>query len=306
MAASRPVPLTLLLSLVFFSACGVVERLGVNVLAKRAVLPDAQVQRNVSYGVGRALDVYRATTPNAPVLVFVYGGGWNTGSKDLRVGGLDVYGNIGRFYASQGVTTVVINYRLQPAVRWREQAADVAAAVKWTKQNIATFGGNPERIFLMGHSAGAHLASMVSLNQGIQTTAGIGRCDIDGVVSVSGAGLDLDDQETYRTEDPGYYEQRFGPRTDRAEWTAASPATHADAADAAVLILYATGESRGLQRQSRVFKAALDRASVPAQLLAIKGESHTRMVLVLSHPEKAAVPAVLDFLRNTRCPRQPL
>ena len=283
-------------------ACGVVERLGVSVLAERAGLSDAQVQRDISYhvdgGADRSLDLFVSNTPNAPVLIFVHGGGWDNGRKDLRVGSLDVYGNIGRYYASQGVTTAVINYRLQPKVRWREQAADVAESVIWATKNIARFGGNPQRIFLMGHSAGAHLASMVTLNQALQRSAGIAPCDIDGVISVSGAALDL----TSESDDLPYYERRFGPRSDRAEWTAASPATHADPADPAALIIYAGGESTGLQRQSQVFKAALDRAGSSAQLLPIEGESHTRMVLVLSHPDKAAVAAVLQFLRDSECP----
>lgn len=283
-------------------ACGVAERVGVGLLADRAKLPPAQIIRNLSYdasgGFERSLDLYLPTTHNAPVLIFVHGGGWDTGDKDLRAGNLDVYGNIGRFYATRGIATAVINYRLQPKAKWREQAEDVAHAVAWVRENIAQHGGDPQRIFLMGHSAGAQLASLVALNQGLQTAAGIPAGTIKGLIAASGAALDLLDEQTYITEDPRYYEKRFGPRTDRAEWAAASPITHADETDPPVLVMCATGESPGLQRQAQKFFETLQGIGIKTRLVKIKGESHARMVLVLSHPKKAAVPAILHFIET--------
>lgn len=283
-------------------SCGLYEHIGVSLVAKRARLNATQIQRNLAYdpagGFERSLDLYLTTLPNPPVLVFVHGGGWNEGDKDLRVGGLDVYGNIGRFYASEGIDTAVINYRLQPKVTWREQVDDVAEAVAWVRAHIAERGGDPDRIFVMGHSAGAQLAAHVALNQGVQEKAGIPHDAIDGLIVADGAALDLLDEPTYQTEDPHYYEKRFGPRTDRAEWAAASPVTSADDADPPTLVIYCTGESRGLQRQAQKFAGTLQGIGVKTTLMAIPGESHERMVLVLSHPKKAAAPAIVRFIRG--------
>jgi acetyl esterase/lipase len=283
-------------------ACGVIERAGVGLMADRAKLPAAQIQRNIPYepdaGFERSLDLYLPKEQNAPVLIFVHGGGWNTGDKDLRAGNLDVYGNIGRFYATQGIVTAVINYRLQPKAKWREQAEDVAYSVAWVREHIAQHGGDPGRIFIMGHSAGAQLAAHVALNQGLQTAAGIPGGTIKGLISASGAGLDLLDEQTYKTEDPNYYEKRFGPRSNRVEWASASPITSADENDPPTLVMYASGESKGLQRQAQKFAETLQGIGVKTRLLKISGESHSRMVLVLSHPKKAAVPAILQFIRS--------
>jgi len=295
-------PLLVLASIVVLPACGAVERLGVRVLGARATLPPSQIQRNIPYqsgsGFERSLDLYLPTERNAPVLIFVHGGGWDTGDKDLRAGSLDVYGNIGRYYATLGVVTAVINYRLQPKSTWREQAEDVAFSVAWVRENIAQHGGDPKRIFIMGHSAGAHLAAHAALNQGLQATAGVPAGTITGLIAVSGAALDLLDEPTYKTEDPRYYEKRFGPQSNRVEWAAASPITHADETDPPVLVMAATGESKGLQRQAQKFFETLQGIGVKSHFLKIKGESHARMVLVLSHPKKAAAPAVLRFIET--------
>src|SRR5439155_18980367 len=91
------------------------------------------IHRDICYREGSAdekhrLDLFLPHGTNWPILIFIHGGGLTSGDKALRVSGADVYGNIGRFYASQGIGVAVINYRLQPKVTWREQAEDVAHA----------------------------------------------------------------------------------------------------------------------------------------------------------------------------------
>jgi acetyl esterase/lipase len=163
------------------------------------------------------------------------------------------------------------------------------------RANAVRHGADPERLFVMGHSAGAQLAAHVALNQGLQRKAGLGEGAVDGLIVASGAALDLLDDETYKTEDVRYYERRFGPR-DNSAWAAASPVTHIDEEDPPVLVLYATGESAGLQRQARRFFDQLKGVDLEAQLFPVQGESHERMVLVLSHPDKEAANEILHFV----------
>ena len=280
------------------SGCSLATRAGIGLFYEKADLPGSQIARDVCYVAAapcdtrHTLDLYQPVGKQWPVIVFVHGGNWDSGDKNYRVGGADVYANIGRFYATRGMGVAVINYRLQPNVGWPAQVADVRAAVAWVRDNIARYGGLPDRIFLMGHSAGTHLVSLAAL-----TTANAG---VRGVIAVSGAALDLTDEQTYQLgADRDYYRARFQGDDRSEEWRRrASPALFANAKAPPFLVLYATGETKALQRQSQVLHGALTKAGASSQLVPVTGESHTRVVLALSHPGKAAAPAVVEFVRQ--------
>lgn len=276
------------------------------VLYKHTPRPEHKIIRNIPYCEGSAdpkhhLDFFLPDGENWPVMVFIHGGGLNSGDKALRVYGADVYGNIGRFYASQGIGVAVINYRLQPAVTWRDQVADAARAVSWTYQNAATWGANPARLFVSGHSAGAYLAARVALDPQPLLRLGLSPSIFAGVIAASGAALDLADDQTYnlgqRLRD---YAWRFrcGDPTDN--WRKeASPVWHASAGAPPFLIMSAERECQGLQRQSKLLLAALQRCSVPSQFVAIPRQNHCRVVLTLSRGDRPAAQAVLRFIRET-------
>jgi len=285
------------------TACAPVTYLGIKVLYRKTEWPASKTVRDVCYesntpcrSQAHTLDLYLPDGNHWPVIVFVHGGGWNEGDKQLRVAGADVYANIGRFYAAHGIGVGVINYRLQPEAKWREQIEDVKNAVAWVHSNIDHYGGNGDQIFLMGHSAGAYLASYVAFT--LETDKG--RSSIRGVIAASGAALDMADQKTYEMgENPAYYEKRFREGDPTDNWkVVASPISHVTPQAPPFLILYAQGEKKTLQRQSLLLNSALEKKGVKSQVLAIPGESHSRMVLVLSHPRKAAAPAILNFIHT--------
>ena len=291
------------LCLIMLGGCAVVQRAGMSVLYVKASLSEAQIARDIVYkSTSRLpkhrLDLFQPASKHWPVMVFVHGGSWTEGDKSLRVGGGDVYGNIGRFFASQGIGVAVINYRLQSEVTWRQQVSDVADAAAWVKNHIGYYGGDPSRIFLAGHSAGAHLASFVALNREVAVQHDLPH--IAGVICVSGAGLDMSDAETYRLGNRvSYYAERFAGAGGKPEWQReASPSTYAGKGAPPFLILYAAGESASLRRQARHFHDILDRKGVRNRLVAVPGESHTRIVLTLSRPDKTAGPAILEFIRS--------
>jgi acetyl esterase/lipase len=118
-----------------------------------------QVANAVTFGKhGQTLNVWRnGGAKNAPVLIFYYGGGWVKGSADD-------YGWAARAYASKGFVVVLPDYRKVPQVRFPGFVQDAADAVKWTKDNIAKYGGDPNRIAIAGHSAGAHSVAMLALD----------------------------------------------------------------------------------------------------------------------------------------------
>jgi acetyl esterase/lipase len=117
-----------------------------------------------------------------PVVVLVHGGAWMLG--DNRCCGL--YSSVGEFLASQGIGAVLPNYRLSPGVKHPEHIKDLARAFAWTRNHIAEHGGNPEQIFLVGHSAGGHLVALLAADEKYLKAEGCRSTDIKGVVGISG------------------------------------------------------------------------------------------------------------------------
>lgn len=116
----------------------------------------------------------------APVVVFFYGGAWRGGNKGL-------YRYVGKALARRGYVAVVPDYRIYPEVRYPEFIEDAALAVRWVKDNIGRFGGDPQKIFLKGHSAGAHIAAMLAIDVRWLQKVGLspGR-DIAGLIGLAG------------------------------------------------------------------------------------------------------------------------
>jgi len=132
-------------------------------------------------GARRTLDVYApaARPEGAPVVVFIYGGGWRTGSKAE-------YSFVGDAFAAHGFVTVIPDYRLAPETQFPGFLVDNAAALRWVQDNIARYGGDPNRVVLVGHSAGAYNAVMIALNTDYARAAGYNPSAVRGVVGIAG------------------------------------------------------------------------------------------------------------------------
>lgn len=294
-----------------------VEWVGIRLLYQPAELPAERVLRDLPYRQGpgtdgdrNRLDLYLppAGTPASapggwPALVFVHGGGWTAGDRGLEVAGADVYGNIGRFYASRGIATAVIGYRLQPAVTWREQVADVAAAAAWVYRRAAEHGADPGALFLAGHSAGAQLAAKVALDPRPLAAEGLSPEIFCGVIPVSGAGFDLADRRTYELgAERSYYEERFRAGDPGDGWLHDASAVPFITPQAPpFLLLFSRREWPSLRHQNRLLHAQLLGAGVESRLVEIPDGSHSRIVLALSHPGKAPSETVLGFIREAPC-----
>lgn len=126
------------------------------------------------------LDVYVRQNPsgNAPVVMFIYGGGWKLGERWE-------YEFVGRALAARGFVTVIADYRLVPQVAYPAFLYDSAVAARWVEDNIATFGGNPDKFFLAGHSAGAYNAVMLGLDPTFFREAGT-TLKVRGVAGLAG------------------------------------------------------------------------------------------------------------------------
>lgn len=164
--------------LAVLSACSPVTVL--NALAPKAGITTT---RDIAYAQGdrHGLDIYAPAGNGVhPVVVFIYGGGWKDGTKSE-------YRFVAAALAARGFLTVVPDYRLFPQVRFPAFLRDNAAAVAWTKANIARYGGDPGRIFLMGHSAGAYNVAMLTLDRQWLEADGVNPDrDIAGTIGLAG------------------------------------------------------------------------------------------------------------------------
>lgn len=147
-----------------------------------ATVPETRLEVNVKYGTHErhALDIYTPVAEDQPpVLVFFHGGGWMMGDKKTFAG-------LAKRLAKAGYVVVLPNYRLHPEVVFPAFVEDGAAAVKWVQDNIAKHGGDPERIFLGGHSAGAHTAALLALDETYLEAHGLKLADLTGVIGFAG------------------------------------------------------------------------------------------------------------------------
>jgi acetyl esterase/lipase len=137
---------------------------------------------NLAYGedARQRLDVYAPKRPDhRPVVVFFYGGTWSAGSKSN-------YAFVGAALAERGYVTVIPDYRLYPEVQFPTFVADGARAVAWAQRHARDFGGDPDRLVLMGHSAGAHIAALLALNPSYLAAAGVRPHSIAAFIGLSG------------------------------------------------------------------------------------------------------------------------
>ena len=141
-------------------------------------------QTDIAYGAlpRQRLDVYLPTPPPAhqtQVVVFFYGGGWDSGSRtDYRF--------VGRALSARGFITIIPDYRIYPEVLFPAFVEDAAAAVAWTLGNVSRFCGSDSQVFLMGHSAGAHIAAMLALDEKFLQSKGLRPQQLAGWIGLSG------------------------------------------------------------------------------------------------------------------------
>jgi len=185
---------------------------------------------DIAYASGprHMLDVYaaRASATPAPVLVFFYGGGWASGSRQT-------YRFIGATMAAHGMLVVIPDYRLYPDVTFHAFMDDAAAAVAWTHANAARFGGDPHRLFLMGHSAGGQIAALLALDPSYLRSVNLSpEHDVCGVIGLA-APYD------FLPIDNADLKAIFGPE---AEWPRSQPINYVSARAPPMLLLAGRGD----------------------------------------------------------------
>ena len=238
------------------------------------------------------LDIYPvADAQSAPVMIFVHGGGWYRGDKDR------VY-VMPQAYNELGFILISINYRLIPEVTVVDQMHDLARAAAWTKENIGKYGGEPTRIFLMGHSAGAHLVSLLGTDETYLQAEGLALADIKGIISLDTQTYDLATLVANLPEGSGEaYTDAFG--TDPEFLEKMSPLSHVETGkDIPPILIAFTGDKESRAYFSEEFYKALQDAGVTSTLLPATEKTHEAIHRDFGMPNDRVTSIVFDWLRS--------
>ena len=225
-----------------------------------------------------------------PLIVFIHGGGWSIGDKRHALGSKADH------FVKAGYALASVNYRLVPAATVEQQAADIASAVAFLRRYAMGSNYDGERIVLMGHSAGAHLAALVATDPSYLAAARVPMSSIKGVVLLDGAGYDIAAQMA-RPGNPvsGMYDAAFGK--DPARQAALSPTRQAAAPNAASWLILPIERRADSTAQSRQLAAALAKAGARASVVPVPGESHGSLNKGLGEAGDFATARIDSFLK---------
>lgn len=263
-------------------------------LLKAAPKDGVSVIRDQAYGEDpqQRLDVYQPTPRTlAPIVIFVHGGAYVRGDKD---GYGEAFGNIATYFARQGLIAINANYRLAPAAKWPEGAKDVAGMVAWAKTNAARLGGDPNRIILAGHSAGAtHVAGYV-FDKSLQPADGPG---LSGAVLISGRY-----RIRYNPADPNGRNVQAYFGADEGKYADRSPLNHiGDGARVPLFVVICEYENPGLDVSGAELLSALcARDGTCPRFVRLPGHNHLSEVLAFNTPDEYLGCEILDFIARGR------
>jgi acetyl esterase/lipase len=227
--------------------------------------------RDIAYGsdARHRLDVYAPANlaGPAPVVVFFYGGSWRGGKRDH-------YAFIGEALTSRGCVVVVPDYRVYPDARFPDFIEDAAQAIAWVQDNIDDFGGDHRTVFVMGHSAGAHIAAMLVTDRRYLDAAGVDRRTIRGFVGLSGP----------YAFDPSRFDVTRPIFATAADVATTQPITFVDGEEPPMLLLHGADDSTVYPINSVTLGDRVRTAGGSATVIEYPDIGHIRLVLDLAAP----------------------
>lgn len=282
-----------------FVLCGLAGWSPVSAATTPSVIKDIPYRAGGKTDRRGSLDIYlpAKTTVKPPLLIFVHGGFWLLADDEYRIGP-----SVAENLVRDGVTVALLRYRLAPAHRHPAQAEDVAAGVVYLMKNAEKYGFDGKRVFLAGHSAGGHLASLVALDRRYLEKQGLSPSALAGVASISGL-YDLAPAWDISDNQKQAMEKTFG--RDPAVLKQASPVHHVQREAPPFLILNAFQDFAGFALDARRFAEALRSAGNKAvQQLMLKGADHFSIVK-LDDENNPVRRTILAFM-GVKAPPEPL
>jgi acetyl esterase/lipase len=269
------------------------SRLGRGQRSSTPLPADVKVRRDLAYGEDerQRLDVYIPPgVRSAPILFMVHGGAWMVGNKQASN---VVNAKVAR-WAPRGYIVVSTNYRLSRQPKVMDQVEDVARALAFTQANAASWGGDPARVLLMGHSAGAHLVTLLTAAPQIATAHGAKPWV--GTVALDSAAMDV--VQVMEGKHPRFYDRVFGD--DRTFWEQVSPYHRVKGAPAAPMLLVCSSRREESCSQAKAFAAKAVAAGGFATVLPVDlshGETNAKLGLDSDYTR-----SVETFMRSLRLP----
>ena len=265
---------------------------------ERAAARDVTYRKVRGPGAGLTkLDVYPAPAGcDTPVVVWVHGGGWRVGDKGQgQADKVKLFGELGYTYVS-------VNYRLtddgaKAPVRYPVHEQDVAAAVAWVHDHIADYGGDPDEIAVLGHSAGAQLVALLATDERFLARHDLGLDALACAAPLDTEGFDVTTAASAPGRQGRIYQGAFG--TDPAVWRRVSALEHvAPDEDIPPMLLVARGTAKR-RAAMQAFADALREADVPVTVVETGGYSHQQVNRNIGVAgEQVITPALTTFLRD--------
>ncbi len=229
---------------------------------------------------GLRLDVYAPhAAARAPVIVFFYGGSWEEGRRRW-------YRYVGEALASQGLVAVIPDYRKFPDVRFPAFLSDAAAAVKWTFAHAAELGGDPRRIFVMGHSAGGHIAALLACDKRYLAEVGLAPRDLAGMIGLAGAYAFLpyqdDEAEIFGDDAAGRYDSQ--------------PINFVDGDEPPMLLLQGLDDDEVTPNNAEAMAERAHAMNGTATLKLYPDTDHGDLLIALAHGRQGRPPVMNDLL----------
>ena len=227
---------------------------------------------------------------NKNVLIFIHGGNWNSGKRSL-------YNFFGSRMARKGIVTVIIDYPLSPQATYKEMAFASAASVKWVQENIEAYGGNREKIFVSGHSAGGHLAALIAVDTEFFESFGLAS-PIKGVILIDAAGLDMYTYLKQGSFDENHtYLKTF--TTDPAVWRKASPFYYLKENIPSFLVFQGGSTYPSIKQTNEKFMSKLLPLAPSTEYQIIKGRRHVAMITQFFKPWDPRYKEIINFMNST-------
>jgi acetyl esterase/lipase len=227
-----------------------------------------------------SLDVYAPKTADAaPVVVFFYGGSWEGGKRRW-------YRYVGDSLASNGIVAIIPDYRKFPDVRFPEFMRDAARAVAWARDHAREFGGDPARLFVMGHSAGGQIAALLAADKRYLAEVDMRPRDLSGMIGLAGAYAFL----PFVDNEPRIFGDDAGGRYD------SQPVNFIDGDEPPMLLLQGTDDDEVPPHNAEVVAERAQAMDGTAVLKLYPGVGHSSILLSFARGDASRVPALRDTL----------
>lgn len=283
--------------------CAILSQLSIQACGdspgQRAQSGETRIYEGLFYGdpgdepdaARRSLDLYLPPSSRTlpPLLIFVHGGFWVMGDENFQIGS-----SLARELVARGVAVALVRYRLGPKHRHPAQVEDVAAAVAYLAKEAGRYGYDSARVYLAGHSAGAHLAALAALDESYLRARGLGPGTLAGVIGISGI-YELSGRGEFSLDQQRAIEETFGG--DPEALREASPVNHVKPGAPPFLLMSAAGDLFGFNVDTRRFSDALNTEGKQRTIPMVLGERDHLSLPRMGGSQSIARDLLLDFLK---------